>query len=214
MSPQIRPELQRHYRSVEIPQARPLSKGEVLGCTAPSVKAEEVDALIYVGDGRFHLEAMMIANPSLPAFRYDPYRYQLPSPPLAPSSSPSCLSPVSRTITHTSHQRLSFSSLSPVPHFFSLQQGHVGRGVRTRADALQQAEGDRGGSECKLDWGHPWYEGQAVGGGEEGDEGGREETVYDSGGRHTREARESKHSFAHQEVTRGCGQALHRRPPV
>jgi 2-(3-amino-3-carboxypropyl)histidine synthase len=27
----------------------------------------------YVGDGRFHLEAIMIANPTVPAFRYDPY---------------------------------------------------------------------------------------------------------------------------------------------
>ena len=27
----------------------------------------------YVGDGRFHLESIMIANPSVPAFRYDPY---------------------------------------------------------------------------------------------------------------------------------------------
>ena len=27
----------------------------------------------YVGDGRFHLESIMIANPTIPAFRYDPY---------------------------------------------------------------------------------------------------------------------------------------------
>lgn len=71
---------------VTIPQARPLSPGEVLGCTAP--KLNDVDALMwvnpvninftslmsrYVGDGRFHLESIMIANPSVPAFRYDPY---------------------------------------------------------------------------------------------------------------------------------------------
>jgi len=30
-------------------------------------------AIRYVGDGRFHLESIMIANPSCPAFRYDPY---------------------------------------------------------------------------------------------------------------------------------------------
>lgn len=29
--------------------------------------------IIYLGDGRFHLEAIMIANPSIPAYRYDPY---------------------------------------------------------------------------------------------------------------------------------------------
>ncbi|GFZ48205.1 Diphthamide biosynthesis protein 1 [Saitozyma sp. JCM 24511] len=56
---------------VTVPQSRPLSPGEVLGCTAPKLK--DVDALIYVGDGRFHLESIMIANPSVPAFRYDPY---------------------------------------------------------------------------------------------------------------------------------------------
>ena len=27
----------------------------------------------YLGDGRFHLESIMIANPQIPAFRYDPY---------------------------------------------------------------------------------------------------------------------------------------------
>lgn len=30
-----------------------------------------------MGDGRFHLEAIMIANPSIPAFRYDPYSKKL-----------------------------------------------------------------------------------------------------------------------------------------
>lgn len=56
---------------VTVPQVKPLSPGEVLGCTAP--KLSDVDALIYVGDGRFHLESIMIANPTVPAFRYDPY---------------------------------------------------------------------------------------------------------------------------------------------
>ncbi|KAJ3018383.1 Diphthamide biosynthesis protein 1 [Thoreauomyces humboldtii] len=54
-----------------VPQSRPLSPGEVLGCTAP--RLEGYDALVYLGDGRFHLEAIMIANPHLPAYRYDPY---------------------------------------------------------------------------------------------------------------------------------------------
>eukprot|EP00163_Fabomonas_tropica_P014164 TRINITY_DN2585_c1_g1_i5.p1 TRINITY_DN2585_c1_g1~~TRINITY_DN2585_c1_g1_i5.p1 ORF type:complete len:197 (-),score=28.11 TRINITY_DN2585_c1_g1_i5:551-1141(-) len=27
----------------------------------------------YLGDGRFHLESIMISNPHLPAYRYDPY---------------------------------------------------------------------------------------------------------------------------------------------
>ncbi|OSX74404.1 hypothetical protein BU14_0290s0012 [Porphyra umbilicalis] len=55
------------------PQAKPLSPGELLGCTAPTLDGDAVDALVYVGDGRFHLEAAMIANPGLRALRYDPY---------------------------------------------------------------------------------------------------------------------------------------------
>lgn len=31
----------------------------------------------YLGDGRFHLESIMIANPHVPAFRYDPYSKKL-----------------------------------------------------------------------------------------------------------------------------------------
>ncbi|KAI9574904.1 putative diphthamide synthesis protein-domain-containing protein [Boletus coccyginus] len=60
---------------VIIPRSKPLSPGEILGCTAPSLN--EVDALLYLGDGRFHLESIMIANPTVPAFRYDPYSKKL-----------------------------------------------------------------------------------------------------------------------------------------
>lgn len=63
-------ELREEYDLV-IPQSKPLSPGEILGCTAPLLN--NVDALIYLGDGRFHLEAMMIANPGIAAYRYDPY---------------------------------------------------------------------------------------------------------------------------------------------
>ncbi|KZT19298.1 Diphthamide synthesis [Neolentinus lepideus HHB14362 ss-1] len=58
-----------------IPRSKPLSPGEILGCTAPTLG--DVDALLYLGDGRFHLESVMIANPSVPAFRYDPYSKKL-----------------------------------------------------------------------------------------------------------------------------------------
>ncbi|KAI8896005.1 putative diphthamide synthesis protein-domain-containing protein [Globomyces pollinis-pini] len=54
-----------------VPQCRPLSKGEILGCTAPKLNGQEL--LIYLGDGRFHLEAIMIANPGVSSYRYDPY---------------------------------------------------------------------------------------------------------------------------------------------
>ncbi|KAI5125055.1 hypothetical protein M0805_007478 [Coniferiporia weirii] len=58
-----------------IPRSKPLSPGEILGCTAPTL--QNVDAILYLGDGRFHLESIMIANPSVPAFRYDPYSKKL-----------------------------------------------------------------------------------------------------------------------------------------
>ena len=59
---------------VVVPQAKPLSPGEVLGCTSPRLGAElRLDAFVFVADGRFHLESVMIHNPELPAFRYDPY---------------------------------------------------------------------------------------------------------------------------------------------
>lgn len=56
---------------VVIPQSKPLSPGEILGCTAPRLADDRT--LIYLGDGRFHLEAAMISNPSLEAYKYDPY---------------------------------------------------------------------------------------------------------------------------------------------
>ncbi|KAM6163672.1 2-(3-amino-3-carboxypropyl)histidine synthase subunit 1 [Rhynchocyon petersi] len=64
-------ELKAEYR-VTIPQCKPLSPGEILGCTSPQLP-EEVEAIVYLGDGRFHLESVMIANPNVPAYRYDPY---------------------------------------------------------------------------------------------------------------------------------------------
>ncbi|KAL2236739.1 2-(3-amino-3-carboxypropyl)histidine synthase subunit 1 [Sesamum indicum] len=73
----VKPELENLGFRVLIPQSKPLSAGEVLGCTAPSVKlqvcAGKDDVIIFVADGRFHLEAFMIANPEIRAFRYDPY---------------------------------------------------------------------------------------------------------------------------------------------
>lgn len=61
---------------ITVPQIKPLSPGEVLGCTSPKLDSS-VDAIIYVGDGRFHLESIMISNPTIPAFRYDPYTKRL-----------------------------------------------------------------------------------------------------------------------------------------
>ena len=72
----LKPVLERKGFNVVIPQITPLSKGEILGCTSPNLtdnKDLKIDLLLYLGDGRFHLESAMIQNPSIPAYRYDPY---------------------------------------------------------------------------------------------------------------------------------------------
>lgn len=77
---QIKPDLEAEGLKVVIPGIAPLSKGEILGCTAPKLTGkdtERIDLILYLGDGRFHLEAAMIANPDLPAYRYDPYSRKL-----------------------------------------------------------------------------------------------------------------------------------------
>lgn len=61
---------------ITVPQSRPLSPGEILGCTAPRLD-KKIDTILFVCDGRFHLEALMIANPKIKAFRYDPYSRKL-----------------------------------------------------------------------------------------------------------------------------------------
>jgi 2-(3-amino-3-carboxypropyl)histidine synthase len=73
--------LQDHYGySVSIPQAKPLSPGEVLGCTSPVLTGRNDNTrninsvVLFVSDGRFHLESTLISNPHIPLFyRYDPY---------------------------------------------------------------------------------------------------------------------------------------------
>jgi 2-(3-amino-3-carboxypropyl)histidine synthase len=68
--------------NIIVPQIAPLSKGEILGCTSPQLTIDSntqnaADIILYLGDGRFHLESAMIHNPSLPAYRYDPYSRKL-----------------------------------------------------------------------------------------------------------------------------------------
>ncbi len=84
--------LQQEGYAVSIPQVKPLSPGEVLGCTSPLleqppssskkqpgsvVSSEEKilkEVVCFVADGRFHLESTLISNPHIHTFyRYDPY---------------------------------------------------------------------------------------------------------------------------------------------
>lgn len=72
------PTLREAGYDVIVPQITPLSKGEILGCTSPKIDQDQaVDLILYLGDGRFHLESAMIHNPHLPAYRYDPYSRKL-----------------------------------------------------------------------------------------------------------------------------------------
>ena len=73
----VKPVLESAGFKVLIPQIAPLSKGEILGCTSPRLPNDSADIILYLGDGRFHLESAMIHNPLLPAYRYDPYSRKL-----------------------------------------------------------------------------------------------------------------------------------------
>lgn len=94
---QIADMLRADGRTVDCPTIPGLSQGEILGCTAPTFAPGTVDAIVfvlvpssllsfivhhtvhkrthtrYVGDGRFHLEAAMLANPHTPTVQYDPF---------------------------------------------------------------------------------------------------------------------------------------------
>lgn len=60
---------------IMVPQEKPLTSGEVLGCTSPKLPENRI--VIFVADGRFHLESAMIQNPKVQFFRYDPFMKQL-----------------------------------------------------------------------------------------------------------------------------------------
>ena len=53
---------------ITVPQAHPLSPGEILGCTSTPVP--ENHTIVCLGDGRFHLESILISNPGVPCYLY------------------------------------------------------------------------------------------------------------------------------------------------
>ena len=77
--------VERGYVNLTIPQTKPRSSGEVLGCTSPQINLkannnEDVNLIntpepivIFICDGRFHMESAMIANPSLIFYQYNPF---------------------------------------------------------------------------------------------------------------------------------------------
>jgi 2-(3-amino-3-carboxypropyl)histidine synthase len=58
------------FEKYTIPQSKPRTAGELLGCTSPVINSP---VIVSVSDGRFHLEAAMIQNPTALFYRYDPY---------------------------------------------------------------------------------------------------------------------------------------------
>lgn len=56
--------------NVIVPQSKPLSQGEILGCTSPVVSTKTV---VYIGDGRFHLESIMFQNKNCDFYQYCPF---------------------------------------------------------------------------------------------------------------------------------------------
>ena len=62
---------------ISIPQCKPRIAGEVLGCTSPILKKEENTIVIFICDGRFHMESVMIQNPFLSFYQYNPFNHYL-----------------------------------------------------------------------------------------------------------------------------------------
>ena len=66
---------------LHIPQIKPLSRGEALGCTSPVIPSS-ISTVVYLGDGRFHMESVMLGNEPVGTncppvgrrfLQYDPY---------------------------------------------------------------------------------------------------------------------------------------------
>ena len=60
-----------------IPQCKPRVQGEVLGCTSPILnKKNENNYVIFICDGRFHMESVMIQNPLFKYYQYNPFNHR------------------------------------------------------------------------------------------------------------------------------------------
>eukprot|EP01156_Anaeramoeba_ignava_P007870 Anaeramoba_ignava/a354268_6.p1 GENE.a354268_6~~a354268_6.p1 ORF type:complete len:290 (+),score=75.98 a354268_6:1-870(+) len=60
------------FENIIIPHVPPLAPSEVLGCTAPKIPDGFIP--LFLADGRFHIEAVMLMNPKIEKmFQYNPY---------------------------------------------------------------------------------------------------------------------------------------------
>lgn len=48
----------------------------MLGCTSPVLECEK-GTVVFIGDGRFHIESCMIRNPQMVYYQYDPFKQLL-----------------------------------------------------------------------------------------------------------------------------------------
>jgi 2-(3-amino-3-carboxypropyl)histidine synthase len=63
---------------LQVPQTKPRSGGEVLGCTSPVIGDPKIPGVvIFISDGRFHIESALIKNPHLRFYQYNPYSMKL-----------------------------------------------------------------------------------------------------------------------------------------
>lgn len=69
--------VEKGYSRIIIPQTKPRSSGEVLGCTSPNIplanNPDEDNIIIFICDGRFHMESAMIANSEFTFYQYNPF---------------------------------------------------------------------------------------------------------------------------------------------
>jgi len=139
-----------------LPRSAPLSAGEILGCTAPSLTASsllsskpdpkstttptttssashpatDADLILYVGDGRFHLESILIASPTLRShtYRYDPYARRLTHETYEHTEMHSLRrSAIRAARLTTTPTRPSSTPMPPVPRTWALILGTLGR---------------------------------------------------------------------------------------
>jgi len=67
--------LSKTFKNLEIPQTKPLSPGEILGCT--SFVIQNNSGIIYIGDGKFHVESVLFFNPNIKIIQFNPFERSL-----------------------------------------------------------------------------------------------------------------------------------------
>lgn len=69
----VKEKLSPYFERLDVPQVKPLSPGETLGCTSSQLAVDITD-VFFIADGRFHMESAMIRNSHIKNFfRYCPY---------------------------------------------------------------------------------------------------------------------------------------------